>query len=334
MQGGTSGGARISVVVPTHHRPDPLARLLRSLAAQTYPHALFEIVVVGSPADPGALAVAAAAGVSDVAMRYATLPEDRWQGRNPAAKRNHGVALASGEWIAFTDDDCVASPTWLAAAAARFGEAGIGGLEGRKAIPAVVPPTATYRGLLLMTRPNGFQTCNMLYRRADFQRLGGFDTAFPFYLEDTDLAWTFLDAGLRLPFAPDVVIEHPVPPAAPWRLWADAKRPVLLPYLFRKHPAEYRRSRIRPLRRSSYAYLATEAALLIAVALGLAGAARFVAVTLAALVAGHLFKLFRGCRVGVEELLVTALLLPVTPPIALWQFLRGCLRERVWPGLR
>jgi GT2 family glycosyltransferase len=266
-------------------------------------------------------------------MRFATLPDDPSGGRNASMKRNYGVQLAHGDWIAFTDDDCIATPAWLAAAATLFGAAGIGGIEGRKVIPKIEPPTATYRGLLLMTAPQGYQTCNMLYRRHEFVRLGGFDTAFPFYLEDTDLAWTFLDAGLALPFASDAVVEHPVVPPAPWRLWVDAKRPVQLPYLFKKHPDAYRTSRIRPLRRASLAYLTAEGVFVTTLLSGQLQAALWISACLLGLTVAHALKIFRGCRVGVHEVAVTVLLLPIIPPVSLAQFLRGCARQRVWPAV-
>ncbi|MFM6530798.1 MAG: glycosyltransferase family 2 protein, partial [Dolichospermum sp.] len=40
-------------------------------------------------------------------------------GKGPAANRNNGAKYATGEWLAFTDDDCLPDPQWLAS----YGEA-------------------------------------------------------------------------------------------------------------------------------------------------------------------------------------------------------------------
>ena len=72
------------------------------------------------------------------AMMRAQFPWARWvQGpsRGPAANRNSGVRHATGEWVCFIDDDCIADEDWLAV----FDEApkadSIGLLEGRTVVP-------------------------------------------------------------------------------------------------------------------------------------------------------------------------------------------------------
>lgn len=311
-----------SVVIPTHRRPKTLGRLLESLQRQTYPRELFEVIVVPTKDDPG-IAVARAFGV-----RVAEPERDPWQGRNPSFKRNHGVSAARGEWIAFTDDDCVAAPGWLAAFAEQT--SGFEALEGAVRIPKPDDGrlTLTYKGLLLLGQRGGYQTCNMAYRRDVFLQVGGFDLEFPFYLEDTDLAWSVLDRGGTIGFAEAAVIEHPVPPPEPIRLLHAARRYVLLPYLKGKHPERYRAARMRPLGRGARVYL-----LLYALALGSAilGEQAYAAAALAAVVAlaaAHTLKLFWGCRFERHELLVTAGLLPIVPVVAAFQLVRGLLRYR------
>src|SRR3954464_3347367 len=106
----------------------------------------------------------------------------------------------------------------------------------------------------------------MFYRRSLFLEIGGFDTAFPFYLEDTDLAWSVLDRGFAIPHAESAVVAHPVPPAEPMRLLANAQRAILMPYLYKKHPERFRALGMRTIARSHLPYLAGYAILCFALA--------------------------------------------------------------------
>ena len=49
-----------------------------------------------------------------LAQQYPWVSWGRGPRRGPAANRNAGALRARGEWLAFTDDDCVPDPNWLA----------------------------------------------------------------------------------------------------------------------------------------------------------------------------------------------------------------------------
>lgn len=107
----------ITVVVATRDRPQLLDRCLRSLLALDYP--TFDILVVDN---------APSSDLTErlIAEEYADEPKvTRVQADRPglAAAHNHGIAHASGEILAFTDDDVVVDPHWLGAIAAAFASA-------------------------------------------------------------------------------------------------------------------------------------------------------------------------------------------------------------------
>lgn len=87
----------ISVVIPTHNRPELLAEAIASVRAQTFTD--YEIIVVSNGESTGMRQQSLAAATSFDA-RYFALDE----GNLPAA-RNFGIEQADGEWIAFLDDD-------------------------------------------------------------------------------------------------------------------------------------------------------------------------------------------------------------------------------------
>lgn len=104
----SSTSIQISVVIPTCHRNDLLALCLERLApgTQTLPADRYEVIVT----DDGTRSTVE----SLVRERF---PWAQWVAgpcNGPAANRNNGVRLARGEWVAFTDDDCLPSPHWLA----------------------------------------------------------------------------------------------------------------------------------------------------------------------------------------------------------------------------
>lgn len=90
---------RISVIVPTHNRADLLPVAITSIQNQTYPVSEIIIVSDGSTDD------------TDEVVRKMQQKDERIQlisyypGRNGNYARNQGLAVATGEYIAFLDDD-------------------------------------------------------------------------------------------------------------------------------------------------------------------------------------------------------------------------------------
>lgn len=99
----------VSAVVCTHNRAAYLEKALGSLAAQTLPRSDFEVIVVDNRSTDETRRVAERfAGALGLLYLY-----------EPALglchARNAGWRAARGEYVAYLDDDAVASPGWLAA---------------------------------------------------------------------------------------------------------------------------------------------------------------------------------------------------------------------------
>lgn len=328
-----STAVSVSVIVPTHQRPDLLARLLQSLETQNLPKENFEVIVVPSPGDPGIAAAEAFAARSRMTLKCLLPQDDPWQGRNVSFKRNFGAQNAAASWLAFIDDDCMADSRWLENAVPFFSQPDIAGIEGKTVTPDDAPRTLTWRGMQRLSRFGGYQTCNIFYRKADFLEVGGFNRElFPWYLEDTDLAWSILDTGKRILNADSCLVVHPVGRPAPWRLMHEAKNAGLKVLLYRRHPEIYRRSGMRALRFYHYGYLLPT----ILIPAGLITANRPAA---AAAVVGlivvwllHMIKTFRGLDFTLDELWGVAWRTLAAPPVAFLSVLKALVRNRCSPS--
>jgi glycosyltransferase involved in cell wall biosynthesis len=101
--------AAVSLIVPTQRRPAGLATALRSLVAQSgVDPARLELVVADNDVVPSAQAFVEALS-APFPVRYVHEPRP-----GVANVRNAALAAATGELIAFLDDDEEAPPTWLA----------------------------------------------------------------------------------------------------------------------------------------------------------------------------------------------------------------------------
>jgi GT2 family glycosyltransferase len=191
----------ISVVIPTYQRLDQLSRCLdrldpkvQSLAADQY-----EVIVT----DDGREVTAR----SMIAQRY---PRVRWVAgprRGPAANRNNGARAATGEFIAFTDDDCIPSAQWLSSFAAAICDE-VDVYEGKTTCEAGVRSPLEHAPINLTG--GCLWSCNMMVRKALFERLGGFDEDFPYpHMEDADFRRRLEAHGINIQFAPEAVVDHP-----------------------------------------------------------------------------------------------------------------------------
>ncbi len=207
----------VSVVVVSRERPLALARCLTGLAQLDYPS--FEVVVVTCPAGIEAV------NAHTMGEHVKAVAFDR---ANIAQARNHGIAEAAGELVALIDDDAVPEPLWLQHLIAPFADSEVaatgGYVIGRNGISIQwqarsVDQTGEATDLEMQgndpailhgTAEKAIKTegTNMAVRRALLADMGGFDPAYHFYLDETDLNMRLARAGLATAIVPLAQIHH------------------------------------------------------------------------------------------------------------------------------
>ena len=218
MSSGDRPRADVTVAVSTVARPDSLARCITAVVeGQLLPR---EIVIVDQSADSATEEIVRSQGWDrTVAVRYI-----RQARRGLAASRNVAIANAAFPIIAFTDDDCVPDPEWLAQiVAACNGDGHPNVVTGRIlplgperpgvfAVSSRPDTTRTlYRGRVLpWTVGSGGNTA---VERDWLARIGGFDEALGaaspgMSAEDTDLLYRLLRAGAAVQYEPQAIVFH------------------------------------------------------------------------------------------------------------------------------
>lgn len=202
----------VSVIIATRGRGELLRRAVRSIIAQEYGGPI-EIVVVYDQTEIDALDDVRADGTGAVHLR--TIANARTPGL--AGGRNTGIGAATGDWIAFCDDDDEWTPGKLRAQARLWAEhpEAVGMSSGVEIVTQSgsvvrVPPLVTTRADFLESRVSDIHPSSFLFRRADLLGLpGGVDEEIPSsYGEDYDLLLRITDHGPIVSVQEPVVVVH------------------------------------------------------------------------------------------------------------------------------
>ncbi|MFN8492817.1 MAG: glycosyltransferase family 2 protein [Caldilineaceae bacterium] len=206
---------RVSVLIPARNEAANIARTVRALLTQTYPH--FEVLVLDDHSDDntGALALVAANGDPRLRVQTGAPLPSGWAGKNWAC---HQLAQqATGEILVFTDADVNWAPEAVAAVVTELQRTHAGLLTvwptqitvtwGERlvvpliafAVLAYLPITLAHRGPWpLAAAANG--QC-MAFRHAAYEKCGGHASVRGEVVEDVLLAQQIKAVGLPLRMA-------------------------------------------------------------------------------------------------------------------------------------
>ena len=196
---------RISVVVASYNGSNTIRECFEGLLKLDYPN--FEVIVVNDGSTDETPTIA---GEYD----FRLINTDN-QGLSNA--RNTGIEAATGEIVAFLDDDAYPDQDWLKYLAITFMTkdcVGVGGPniapldEGKIADCIANSPGGPLHVLLSDIEAEHIPGCNMAFRTECLKAIGGFDPQFRVAGDDVDLCWRIQETGWWIAFSPAAMVWH------------------------------------------------------------------------------------------------------------------------------
>lgn len=200
----------VSIIIPVYNDSERLKICLDALEKQDYPSDLYEVIVIDN---------ASKEPVAPVTDQFARVTRVYEASPGPDVARNAGLAVAKGQYLAFTDSDCIPYPDWL-----RRGVEGllkhpdVGLIGGRVdvfpqdanaiTIVELYESVFAFPTQLNIVAHHFMPTCNMFTTRQVFDKVGLFD---PDLKTPGDEEWgqRVHAHGLELIYDPDLAIRHP-----------------------------------------------------------------------------------------------------------------------------
>lgn len=190
-----------SIIIPSCNRPDLLRRCLNALhpEVQGIDHLLYEVIVTDD---------------SENERTHKMLQEYfnwvKWV-KGPkngiGANRNNAVNFARGNWLVFTDDDCIPGSNWIKAYHDTITRNdSISVFEGRTTADR---PQERFDEEAPINETGGcLWSCNFCISKSLFINVGGFNERLKFAMEDVDLHKR-LSVSHSIIFTKDAFVVHP-----------------------------------------------------------------------------------------------------------------------------
>jgi GT2 family glycosyltransferase len=196
---------RISVVLCSYNGERYIAETLSALQHLAYTD--YETIVV----DDGSTDATA-----EIAARY-PVQLIRTENCGLSAARNTGLRSATGEIVAFIDDDAYPDSDWLKSLASAFLDGSYVGVGGPNIPPSndslvaqcvAHAPGGPIHVLLSDREAEHIPGCNMAFRKAELIEIGGFDPQFRAAGDDVDVCWRVQEQGWKLGFCATATVFH------------------------------------------------------------------------------------------------------------------------------
>jgi len=196
---------RISVVICSYNGARTIRDTFEALQRVTYPD--FEVILVNDGSKDATPALGREFGARVISS----------ENRGLSSARNTGYEAATGEIVAYIDDDAYPDRHWLHYLAYRFRQgdwAGVGGPnlapsgDGMIAECVANSPGGPVHVLLSDIEAEHIPGCNMAFRKSALESIGGFDPQFRTAGDDVDFCWRLMEQGGRIGFHAGAMVWH------------------------------------------------------------------------------------------------------------------------------
>ena len=196
---------KISVVVCSLNGAKTIRDTLEGLKHLEYPE--YEVIVVNDGSTDKTPEIASEYDVNLIST----------ENRGLSNARNTGMKAATGEIVAYIDDDAYPDPHWLKYIARTFMTTSFVGVGG----PNIAPPGDGTIADCVANAPGGpthvlisdevaehIPGCNKAFRKEALEAIGGFDPRYRAAGDDVDVCWRLQENGGVIGFNPAAVVWH------------------------------------------------------------------------------------------------------------------------------
>ena len=201
----------VSIIIPAYNCENTIGKCLDSLLKLDYPD--YEIIII----DDGSTD-----STPEILKQSPKVKTIRTQNSGPSRARNIGIKEAKGDFIAFTDADCIVDRNWIKELFRGFVSDKVAGVGGDQQSPedetpfgkdvqdfmkfvGIVGDYMKHHMDILKTSHN--PTCNVLYKKTVLLEAGLFDEAL-WPGEDVDIDRKIKRKGWLLYYNPNAVVQH------------------------------------------------------------------------------------------------------------------------------
>jgi len=204
----------VSIIIPVRNEERILAKCLQAIGKLDYPKELVEVIVPDSLSTDRSRQIAEAFGAAVVSNPRQTV----------VSGRNCGFRVSRGQFVAFTDADCMVRRDWLQAGLRAFAHEDVAGAGGVTLFPDDATPFQKAVNVLFLmaslaratahrqTSPvtqfvSDIPGCNSIYRRDALAQVMPLDENL-LTAEDVWLNWRLTRRGFRLAAVGDMILWH------------------------------------------------------------------------------------------------------------------------------